>query len=275
MRFHKVFALFSLPLILLSCDNHDDHFLSIMQNTNIDVSSNEIIDYVHHTNSEEILFLLNNNEPFIFYAGLDSCSGCLLFKPNLIQYVKETKALIYYLNVGQSQDYEGYADIWFKYKNIFDADLAVPYLLFIKNQTTFKKGANSKMTSTNYQTFKTMMDNLVKVTPHRLYTTFDKIETLYNNSSNNLFIFYNRLEENNRLLFQNYLFPYLLKQQKEVEIVDLFNFSEGDKMSLLSLFVLSEEPLLSGYIVENQTIIHTYTFTENSVENDTFFALYF
>ncbi|MDY0101135.1 MAG: hypothetical protein WCZ47_00225 [Bacilli bacterium] len=274
MRFQKILTLLILPLILGSCDNKEP-FISIMQNPHVDVSSSEFLDYVRHTNSEEILYLIENNEPFIFYLGSNSCYGCSLFKPNLISYIQETKALVYYLNVDIPSDYEAYADIWYEYQTMFKLPLEVPYLLFIKNQTTFKKGSVSKMTSEKYETFEKMMNQLVKVTPNRLYSSYEKVETKFVNASKSLFIFYERKDEKSRQIFQNYLLPFLLKQQKEVEIVDLLNFSSEDKTNLYNLFSIIEAPSLTGYICENQVVVHKHEFVESNLENDSFLNLYF
>lgn len=273
-----IFSAISLvaSITSLGCNGLEkESFIKVLQNANIDNSQSELTEYVHHTNSEEVLYLLDNNESFLFYVGLDNCSGCQLFKPNLIQYVQETKALIYYLNAGISEDYLAYADIWYKYQNIFEPNLEVPYLLFIKNQTTFQKGAVSKMTSANYQTFLTMMNQLVTVSSIRLWTSFDKIENVYNNSEPKLFIFYSRVNESNRLIYQAYLLPFLLKQEKNTEIVDLLNFSGEDTLDLKDLFLLPDEVVLCGAIVQDQTIMQNYVFSENNTENDAFLNLYF
>lgn len=275
MRIRKLLLFLSFVFVLSSCDIKNDPFISVMQNANLNTQSEEIEDYVRHTTSEEILYLLENDESFIFYLSLKNCAGCILFKPNLMKYVRQTKALIYYLNVGDEDDYNAYADIWYEHQDMFKVPLEVPYLLFIKDKLTFKKGSVSKMTSNDYQTYEKMMNQLVKVNNLLSYQTLSTLENHFTKGDYALYIFYNREEENDRLFYKDYVYPSLIHETKNVEIIDYFSFNEDDQIDFLIYFSLLEVPKLSGYIVESQIILNSFTFTENVSENETFLNLYF
>ncbi len=235
-----------LPLLLSACGNRPNGPVSIAQNGSLyDVgepqTDSEISDYVRHTNSEEILSYLGNSEPFILYVGMPGCLGCNMFKPNLLQYVNQTKALVHYLNYANSGDRLEYSKIWVDYRDIFMADIEVPYLMIIENAKSYAKGAVSKMTAATADPFLNMMNSLVKVSKVNSHVEYDSANYYLNNNQEGLYFFYDRNDEDAQEIYSSLIWPRASLSEKHIQVVDYANFNDLEKMALCETFSLDED----------------------------------
>ncbi|MFA5480932.1 MAG: hypothetical protein WC282_00910 [Bacilli bacterium] len=240
--------LFLIPLLLTSCDpTQPTEVISLNRNGELhDVatlsSNSQVADYVRHTNSEEVLSMLENDESFIFYVGHSGCSACQAFKPNLLRYINETKVLVHYLTFDSldDPDYEQYAEIWNAYQDIFLASIEFPYFMVFQDSSHYARGATSKMTAQTYEPFLNMMNILVKVNSIISIATFQTADYYLNNTSEAVFFFYDRQYDDAAKIYNNLIFPAASQSEKTLYLVDVRAFSLEDGVLLRETFNLGE-----------------------------------
>ena len=271
MKIGKFPFLLILSLLLSSCGNRPDGPVPISQNANLyDVEEpavgNDITNFVRHTDSKEILSMLDNSEPFVLYVGMQGCYGCNLFKPNLINYVYHSKALVHYLNVGNTTDKIEYSKIWSDYRDIFMADLEVPYLMVVEDSKAYAKGSVSKMTATTNEPFLNMMNSLVKVTNVNSHIEYESANDYYINNENSFCFFYDRNDEDAQDIYRSLIWPYASVSNNLLQVIDYTNF-ESEQLDLLrQTFSLGDNDIgpigkyyHNGEVVES----HFFGFDEN------------
>lgn len=271
MKFAKASLLFILPLLLTACGNRPQGPVLIAQNGGLyDVgepqSTSETSDYVRHTDSEEILSYLSNDEPFVLYVGMSGCLGCNIFKPNLLQYTFQTKSLIHYLNVANSDDHLEYSKIWDEYRDVFMADLEVPYLMIVENAKSYVKGAVSKMTASTADPFLNMMNSLVKVTKVNSHIAYDSVENYFDNSEEGLYFFYDRNDEDAQDIYGSLIWPRASMSDQNLQVVDYTNFTSEELIALRETFSLGENigPIAKYYADGSVVEAHFFGIDENA-----------
>lgn len=270
--------LFVIPVLLTACGNAPRGLVLIPQNGDIYSASEPTVgdvmtNYVRHTDSVEVLSLIDNNEPLIFYVGSESCSGCRAFKPNLLRYVYETKALVYYLNVANNDDYLEYSKIWQRYQDMFIADLAVPYLTIIENSNSYVKGAVSKMTATTYEPFGNMMNQLVKVTNVSSLKTYEAASH-YLSLEKALYFFYDRNNEEVASIYRDKILPLAEKSLQTLYVVDFATFDETSQASLRETFSLGETIEAVAQYYENGVLVEPHLFGLDDTSDQLFLETY-
>lgn len=279
MKFKHLSVFLLTPLLLSSCGHRPSDIIRIEKNGELYQMTEPVVgsnydNYLRHTNSEEILSLLDNNEPFIFYVLAETCSSCLAFKPNLLRYVYETSALVYYLNASNNDDYLEYSKIWQQYQDIFIANLEVPYLLIFETNSTYAKGAVSKMTASTYSPFETMMNQLVRVSNMYSLATYQSVMHHLNEDDDVLYFLYDRNNERARNIYVNKIFPKARDSEKSIKIVDLYRFSEEDGISLRETFELGETIAPAAYYYVDGQFEEAHLFGLDDVSDQQFLDSY-
>lgn len=276
----KTLSWFALaPLLLSSCGYNPDSPVHIAQNGDLfavdePVVADQTSEYVRRTDSDEILSLLDNAEPFILYVGYDSCSACRAFKPHLLRYVYETKALIYYLDASDGTDLLEYSKIWQRYQDIFMAGVETPYLMVIENTQSYAKGAVSKMTSDTYAPFANMMSQLVKITNVISMVTYQAADYYLNNEAKSLYFFYDRTDEEARGIYANKILPAAEESEQRLNVVDFHDYDETDLDALQATFGLGETigPIAQYY--EDGVLSEAHPFGIDEVSDQVFLDQY-
>lgn len=271
--------LLAIPLILSSCGTNPKGLVYIAQNGDIyNVAepsvADETVNYVRPTDSVEVLSLLANNEPFMLYVAAEGCSGCRAFKPNLLRYIYETKALVYYLNASDNDDYLEYSKVWQKYQDMFMANLEVPYLMIIENENSYAKGAVSKMTADTYAPFANMMNLLVKVTNITSLKSYESANH-YLQDDSSLYFFYDRTDEEAIDIYSQSIFPLAKESETNLHVVDFSTFDEISLDILRETFSLGETigPVAQYY--ENGLLVEAHLFGIDETSDSTFLETYF
>ena len=271
--------LLAIPFILSSCGTNPKGLVYIAQNGDIyNVAepsvADETINYVRPTDSIEVLSLIDNNESFILYVAAEGCSGCRAFKPNLLRYIYETKALVYYLNASDNDDYLEYSKIWQKYQDMFMANLEVPYLMIIENENSYAKGAVSKMTADTYAPFANMMNLLVKVTNITSLKSYESANH-YLQDDSSLYFFYDRTDEEAIDIYSQSIFPLAKESETNLHVVDFSTFDEISLDILRETFSLGETigPVAQYY--ENGLLVEAQLFGIDETSDSTFLETYF
>jgi len=271
--------LLAIPLILSSCGTNPKGLVYIAQNGDIyNVAepsvADETINYVRPTDSIEVLSQMDNNEPFILYVAAEGCSGCRAFKPNLLRYIYETKALVYYLNASDNDDYLEYSNISQKYQDMFMANLEVPYLMIIENENSYAKGAVSKMTADTYAPFANMMNLLVKVTNITSLKSYESANH-YLQDDSSLYFFYDRTDEEAIDIYSQSIFPLAKESETNLHVVDFSTFDEISLDILRETFSLGETigPVAQYY--ENGLLVEAHLFGIDETSDSTFLETYF
>jgi len=271
--------LLAIPFILSSCGTNPKGLVYIAQNGDIyNVAepsvADETINYVRPTDSIEVLSLIDNNESFILYVAAEGCSGCRAFKPNLLRYIYETKALVYYLNASDNDDYLEYSKIWQKYQDMFMANLEVPYLMIIENENSYAKGAVSKMTADTYAPFANMMNLLVKVTNITSLKSYESANH-YLQDDSSLYFFYDRTDEEAIDIYSQSIFPLAKESETNLHVVDFSTFDEISLDILRETFSLGETigPVAQYY--ENGLLVEAHLFGIDETSDSTFLETYF
>lgn len=279
MKIKSLVWLVLAPLILSACGNNPDGPVRVPQNGDLfgvdePVVADETSEYVRHTDSVEILSMLDNSEPFILYVGAEGCSACRAFKPNLLRYVYETKALVYYLNAYNNDDYNEYSKIWYKYQDIFMAGLETPYLMVVENSESYAKGAVSKMTADTYSPFANMMNQLVKVTNVNSLVNYASAEHYLSSEETSLYFFYNRDDQEVQDIYLNKVLPVAQESKNVLNVVDFINFDETSLDSLQATFGLGETigPVAQYY--ENGVLSEAHLFGLDDTADQTFLETY-
>ncbi len=271
--------LLAIPFILSSCGTNPKGLVYISQNGDIynmaePSVADETVNYVRPTDSVEVLSLLANNEPFMLYVAAEGCSGCRAFKPNLLRYIYETKALVYYLNASDNEDYLEYSKIWQRYQDMFMANLEVPYLMIIENEESYAKGAVSKMTADTYAPFANMMNLLVKATNITSLKSYESANH-YLQDDSSLYFFYDRTDEEAIDIYSQSIFPLAKESETNLHVVDFSTFDEISLDNLRETFSLGETigPVAQYY--ENGLLVEAHLFGIDETSDSTFLETYF
>ncbi|MFA5421199.1 MAG: hypothetical protein WC344_00185 [Bacilli bacterium] len=265
MRKRTFAFLLILTLLLSSCGDGEDNRFRIAQNGDLsDVAEpaigTEIDAYVRPIGSELAIALIASYEPFIFYVGSKTCSACLAFRPNVLRYIYETKALVYYLNIDVPEGAADYRDIATAYPQIFKAIRGVPCLMVIKDENTFFQGENSKMTASTYSPFLTMMTAEVRVTKMKSIATYATVESERQTNERNLFFFFNRYHAKSRAIYATKILPAAEESDNSLSVVDVSEFDAEELAQLQSNYSLSTEVGPVAQYYENGLLVDPHLF---------------
>jgi len=150
----------TLLLMISSCVTHTQT-IGIPINANLpnSVASNPSIDnWVVRLDLESLETLSLSSDYYLLYLGNPSCSSCIRFQPNLITWIDETNALVYYLDT--LENLHQLPMIQNQFPQYFPEGFSTPTLyLFLETNRVHRLSASEAFFS--YPRFKALMANYV------------------------------------------------------------------------------------------------------------------
>ena len=109
---------------------------------------------------EDLIELSNENIPYLLYVGNPSCSSCLQFQPVLMDWITETKAMVYYLDTLQHLHH--LPKFQEDFPNFFPEGFSTPTLFVLKGNDRIHR-IPSNQAFYNFQRFQSLMLEYVSV----------------------------------------------------------------------------------------------------------------
>jgi predicted bacteriocin transport accessory protein len=245
MRFKIIIAtsLTIIAMALTSCkSSHPFIFRNGSLPNVIDVNSSELDDLTVSLTPSTLANMIDKKETIFIYFGDHLCSSCLLFEEVLINYISETRILIYHYDTFTY--YQEYATLKNNYPNVFTFDISTPMLVIINEGTLYAR-RESHSSMYDLSSFRSIMRSYINL--GNVIFIYDNDHIMNRIDSKTLIYFYDRDNDASNDLWVNHLSPHLTNQNKPFYLFDL-SLVEQSALSVLNDIYGYEGQ--SGYIVK-------------------------
>ena len=239
-----------LPLLLTSCGQK---ISSVPAYINGDLYYEESItvDNAFRTaDINTITNLINSKESFILYTKEASCYACSLTTPRLVKYVASTKQVVYAIDAEtQKEDFKEFAAL---YHDDFYPDNQILF------PTIFVYSKNTGALNIPYSRYDgdTMLCNAIKdyVVDTKVYSfnKFASFSTFINDKKTFKAVLYDRDDDDYANAYHLHVEETSNSLNKDVAVLNIAEWSEADKVSLLTVLGVGELGKLTLYKFENK-----------------------
>ncbi len=150
-------------VVLMSSCVSNSQIVGIAMNPNLPsvISNNALIDdWTIRLDIEMLETLKQSDEYFLMYLGNPSCSSCNRFQPQLLSWIDETNALVYYLDT--LEHLHQLTTIQNQFTNYFPEGFSTPSLyIFLSEERIHLIGASEAFFS--YPRFKALMASYIAI----------------------------------------------------------------------------------------------------------------
>ncbi len=225
-----------------SCGSSNPSMIQINQeiiSKNEPTSDEKVADWTYSVNGEYTKSLMNSGQDFTLYIASETCSHCVAASPNIIKYIYNSKALIYYMET------DLYSDVYDEYSKIYNnalgeppASLVTPTLMFFKGRTLINyvegNGRLGNITATT-----NLFNSQTKITN---VSHIDTLQTLDNFlvSGSSIVFFYDMNDTNAINSYQNVFKNISNNSEGKTAIFDMNSLSDEERTLLINKFDLKQ-----------------------------------
>lgn len=248
---NKAFTFLSLiPLLLSSCGIKGGDVASY-RNAELLLDKETTYDNSFLRGDYEVIdSMIKAGESFIYYLTDATCSSCQAFKPVITDYVKNTRRLIYSLDIKIDKDElvkigATYSDYFF-----MDREISVPqvYVYSTIKGSEFVKNTRYE----NITMFSNAMNEYIHETNVYQSASLASFNRLQEMNKDFYFYIYNRLDSSSLTIFKEEVKPLIDKTKKIFLLVDYQKFSDEDKASLATSLNKDLSTPLAGHFLKNE-----------------------
>lgn len=158
----KLLLVCTCLMLISSCVNNSQT-VEISSNQNLPATfSNDALmdDWTIRLDTETLEMLKQSNNYFLMYLGNPTCSSCTRFKPQLITWIYETNAMVYYLDT--LEQLHALPSIQMQFPHYFPEGFSTPSLyIFLGEERIHRIVASEAFFS--YPRFKSLMASYISI----------------------------------------------------------------------------------------------------------------
>lgn len=249
----NIFKLLTLPVILIplsSCSSPRN--IVVSQNYEIlnkakPMNNESIADWTTSVDGNGIKYLMDANYNFVLYISSEQCSSCMDSKPQILNYIYETKTQMYLLDTLKYDEIYNEYSIFYNYTiGDLDANLVTPTILFYSGRTLMNKtiGSSRLLNQNSTNNLFRSATTLKNITVVKNYNDFSKIK----NTNDTIFYLYNRDNSLAKSAYTSIIKDQINTLNKTIYIVEVDSFSDEEISAYKNEFNLtSTNPFMYYY----------------------------